>query len=74
MVQSRIMPVDAVVLGAHFVTQLQTLVSRRIAPLHAAWCRLVNFEAINPFNVVADTVKINAGTVRAFDESSTRPN
>ncbi|MCH7320509.1 amidohydrolase [Solibacillus sp. MA9] len=59
--------VDAIVVGAHFVTQLQTLISRRIAPLHSAVVTVGHFEAINPFNVIADTVKIQ-GTVRAFDE------
>jgi amidohydrolase len=59
--------VDAIVVGAHFVTQLQTLVSRRIAPLQSAVVTVGHFEAINPFNVIADTVKIQ-GTVRAFDE------
>ena len=60
--------VDAIVVGAHFVTQLQTLVSRRVAPLEAAVVTVGQFEAINPFNVIADTVKIQ-GTVRAFDET-----
>ena len=60
--------VDAIVVGAHFVTQLQTIVSRRIAPLQSAVVTIGHFEAINPFNVIADTAKIH-GTVRAFDES-----
>ena len=60
--------VDARVLGAQFVTQLQTLVSRRIDPLKAAVISVGHFEAINPFNVIADTVKMQ-GTVRTFDES-----
>lgn len=59
--------VDAIVVGAHFVTQLQTIVSRRVAPLQSAVITVGLFEAINPFNVIADTVKIQ-GTVRAFDE------
>lgn len=59
--------VDAIVVGAHFVTQLQTLVSRRIAPLQSAVVTVGHFEAINPFNVIADSVKI-VGTVRTFDE------
>lgn len=59
--------VDAIVVGAHFVTQLQTITSRRIAPLESAVVTVGRFEAINPFNVIADTVKIQ-GTVRAFDE------
>ncbi|ATP38919.1 peptidase M20 [Solibacillus sp. R5-41] len=60
--------VDAIVIGSHFVTQLQTLVSRRIAPLYSAVVTVGHFEAINPFNVIADTVKLK-GTVRTFDEN-----
>ncbi|WP_332651360.1 M20 family metallopeptidase [Lysinibacillus sp. 54212] len=59
--------VDAVVVGANFVTQLQTLVARRIDPLKSAVVSVGHFEAINPFNVIADTVKMQ-GTVRTFDE------
>ncbi|MFF5993973.1 M20 family metallopeptidase [Lysinibacillus sp. KU-BSD001] len=60
--------VDAIVLGAQFVTQLQTIVSRRIDPLQSAVISVGHFEAINPFNVIADTAKIQ-GTVRTFEES-----
>ena len=60
--------VDAIVTGAHFVTQLQTLVSRRINPLNPAVISVGHFEAVNPFNVIADSVKL-AGTVRTFDET-----
>lgn len=59
--------VDAIVVGAHFVTQVQTITSRRIAPLQSGVVTIGQFEAINPFNVIADTVKIQ-GTVRALDE------
>lgn len=59
--------VDAVVIGANFVTQLQSLVARRIDPLKSAVISVGHFEAINPFNVIADTVKMR-GTVRTFDE------
>lgn len=59
--------VDAIVVGAHFVTQMQTIMSRRIAPLQSGVVTIGQFEAINPFNVIADRVKIQ-GTVRAFDE------
>lgn len=60
--------IDAVVTGAQFVTQLQTLISRRINPLNPAVISVGHFEAINPFNVIADSVKL-AGTVRTFDET-----
>lgn len=59
--------VDAIVTGVQFVTQLQTLISRRINPLHPAVITVGHFEAINPFNVIADTAKL-AGTVRTFNE------
>lgn len=59
--------VDAIMLGAQFVTQLQTIISRRIDPLKSAVISVGQFEAINPFNVIADTVKLQ-GTVRTFDE------
>ena len=59
--------IDAIVTGSQFVTQLQTLVSRRVDPLKSAVVSIGHFEALNPFNVIADTVKLK-GTVRTFDE------
>lgn len=59
--------IDAIVTGSQFVTQLQTLVSRRVDPLKSAVVSIGHFEALNPFNVIADTVKLKA-TVRTFDE------
>lgn len=59
--------VDAIVVGAQFVTQLQTLVARRVSPLEAAVVTVGHFVANNPFNVIADSVAIK-GTVRTFNE------
>ncbi len=59
--------VDAIVIGAQFITQLQTIVSRTIDPLESAVVSVGSFEAINPFNVIADTVSM-LGTVRTFSE------
>lgn len=59
--------IDAVVLGSQFVVNAQQLISRRIDPLKSAVLTLGHFEAINPFNVIADRVVL-AGTVRTFDE------
>ncbi|TSI07482.1 amidohydrolase [Lysinibacillus sp. BW-2-10] len=59
--------VDAIVIGSHFMTQLQTLVSRRVDPLKSAVVTVGHFEAINPFNVIAENVVIK-GTVRTFEE------
>ncbi|WP_408009229.1 M20 family metallopeptidase [Pseudalkalibacillus sp. A8] len=58
---------DAVVIGAQAVTNLQQLVSRRVDPLDSAVVSVGAFEAINAFNVIADTVKLT-GTVRTFNE------
>ncbi|MED2973850.1 M20 family metallopeptidase [Fictibacillus sp. B-59209] len=58
---------DAVVIGSQLVMNLQQLVSRRVNPLEAAVLSVGAFEAINAFNVIADTAKIT-GTVRTFKE------
>ncbi|MCP1143561.1 amidohydrolase [Lysinibacillus endophyticus] len=60
--------VDSIVIGSQFITQLQTLVSRRVDPLKSAVVSVGHFEAINPFNVIAEKVVIK-GTVRTFEES-----
>lgn len=59
--------VDSILIGSHFITQLQTLVSRRIDPLKSAVISVGHFEAINPFNVIAEKVVLK-GTVRTFEE------
>ena len=59
--------IDSVVVASQFVTQLQTVVSRRVDPLKSAVVSIGHFEAINPFNVIADRVQLK-GTVRSFDE------
>ncbi|MDM5332295.1 M20 family metallopeptidase [Ureibacillus composti] len=59
--------IDAVVVGSQFVTQLQTIVSRRVDPLKSAVVSVGHFEALNPFNVIADQVVLK-GTVRTFED------
>lgn len=59
--------VDAIVIGAQFITQLQTLVSRRVSPLESAVVTVGHFVADNPFNVIAENVRIQ-GTVRTFND------
>lgn len=60
---------DAIVIGAQFVTTLQQLVARRVSPVQPAVVSIGSFVAENPFNVIADSVKM-AGTVRLFDEAT----
>ena len=57
---------DPVVGGAYFVTLLQTIVSREIAPKDPAVFTVGKFEAGTTFNVIPDEAKMK-GTVRSFD-------
>ena len=58
--------VDAVVVGAHTVVALQTLVSRNTDPLETAVVSIGSFEGGSAFNVLAETVRMR-GTLRTFD-------
>lgn len=58
---------DSIVIAAQFITNLQQLVSRRVKPVEPAVVSIGHIEALNPFNVIADSVKMK-GTVRTFDE------
>lgn len=58
--------VDPVVAGAYFVTMLQTIVSREVAPKDPAVFTVGKFEAGTTFNVIPDEAKL-MGTVRCFD-------
>jgi amidohydrolase len=58
--------VDPIVAGAHFVTMLQTIVSREIAPKDPAVFTVGRFHAGSTFNVIPDEAEME-GTVRSFD-------
>ncbi len=60
---------DSIVIGSQFVMAVQQLVSRRVNPARPAVISVCHFEALNPFNVIADSVKIK-GTARTFDEET----
>ncbi|MDQ0271396.1 M20 family metallopeptidase [Cytobacillus purgationiresistens] len=60
---------DAVMIGSQFVASAQQIVSRRVNPLHPAVVSVGHFEALNPFNVIADTATL-IGTARTFDEEA----
>lgn len=59
--------VDPIVIASQYVMQIQTILSRRIDPLQSAVISIGGIQAINPFNVIAQDVKI-IGTVRTFNE------
>jgi amidohydrolase len=63
--------VDAIVVGSHIVTALQTLVSRSVNPLDAAVVTVGEFKAGDVHNVIADFANIS-GTVRYFNPQLTR--
>lgn len=58
---------DSIVIGGQLISNLQQIVSRRVDPLEAAVVSVCNFEAKNPYNVIADTAELT-GTVRTFKE------
>ncbi len=58
--------VDPIVAGSYFVTLLQTIVSREIAPKDPAVFTVGKFQAGTTFNVIPDSA-VMQGTVRCFD-------
>jgi hippurate hydrolase len=58
--------VDSVVVGAHVVTALQTIVARTLDPLDSAVISITQFQAGSAFNVIPQKVTL-AGTARALD-------
>ena len=58
--------IDPIVAGAHFVTMLQTIVSREIAPKNPAVFTVGKFHAGSTFNVIPHEADME-GTVRSFD-------
>ncbi|MFC4803209.1 amidohydrolase [Neobacillus sp. GCM10023253] len=62
---------DAIVAGAHFVTAVQTVVSRRLNPFDMGVVTIGSFDGKGTFNVIKDSVEIE-GDVRAMtDETRT---
>ncbi len=57
--------VDPIVIGAQFVTALQSIVARSINPLDAAVVSITQFQAGTTHNVIPERVKI-VGTARTF--------
>jgi hippurate hydrolase len=60
--------VDPVVVAAHIVTALQTIVSRNVAPAQTAVVSVTRIQAGAAYNVIPDSAQI-AGTVRAFSRT-----
>ncbi len=58
---------DSIVAGAHFVTALQTVVSRRLNPFDVGSITIGSFDGKGSFNVIKDSIEIE-GDVRAMTE------
>jgi amidohydrolase len=58
--------VDSILVGAHLIVNLQTIVSRSIDPVEPCVVSVGKIQAGNSFNVIAESCYIN-GTVRSFD-------
>jgi amidohydrolase len=63
--------IDPIVVGAHVVTALQTLVSREVSPLEPIVVTIGSLTAGTTFNVIPDTATLK-GTVRAYHEEARR--
>ncbi len=63
--------IDPIVAGAHFVTMLQTIVSREIAPKDPAVFTVGKFQSGSTFNVIPTEAEME-GTVRSFDREIRR--
>lgn len=59
---------DPVIAGAQLITHWQSIISRRINPVHPAVLSVTQFQAGEVFNVIPDNAFL-AGTVRTFDEA-----
>lgn len=58
--------IDPIAAGSYFVTMLQTIVSREVAPKDPAVFTVGKFQAGTTFNVIPDEAEME-GTVRSFD-------
>ncbi|MFQ6674664.1 MAG: M20 family metallopeptidase, partial [Fidelibacterota bacterium] len=63
--------VDAVVVAAHLITSLQTIVSRNTNPLDSTVVTVGKIEGGHNFNVIADEIVLE-GTARAYTEANRR--
>lgn len=60
---------DSIVAGAHFVTAVQTVVSRRLNPFETGVVTIGSFDGKGTFNVIKDSVEIE-GDVRGMTEET----
>ncbi len=59
--------IDPIAAGSYFITMVQTIVSREIAPKDPAVFTVGKFQSGSTFNVIPDEAHME-GTIRSFDE------
>ena len=62
-------PVDAVIVAAHLIQALQTIVSRNTNPLESTVITIGEINGGHNFNIIADKVRL-AGTTRAYTKEN----
>lgn len=60
---------DAIVAGAYFVTQLQSIVARNMDPLKSGVVTIGSFHGGSAENIISEEVHME-GTIRSFDDES----
>ena len=60
---------DAIVAAAHFVTAVQTVISRRLNPFEMGVVTIGSFDGKGTFNVIKDSVELE-GDVRYMNEET----
>ncbi len=60
--------VDPILVGAHIVTAIQSIVSRNVDPLEPCVVTVGSFHSGNAFNVISETAELR-GTVRTYSKS-----
>ena len=60
---------DAIVAGSYFITQLQTVVSRRLSPFETGVVTIGSFDGKGQFNIIKDSIEVE-GDVRGLTEDT----
>ncbi|MFJ8066671.1 amidohydrolase [Psychrobacillus sp. NPDC096426] len=60
---------DAIVAGAHFVTAIQTVISRRLSPFEIGVITIGSFDGKGTFNVIKDSVELEGDIRYMTDET-----
>jgi amidohydrolase len=61
---------DAIVAGAHFVTAIQTVISRRLNPFDMGVITIGSFDGKGSFNVIKDSVELEGDVRYMTDENA----